>query len=306
MVPMATISARERSRVAWELALAQHGVISRQQLRSLGYTDNAIAHRLRRGRLCRLYPAVFSVGPARPSHYGRWMAATLSCADGAVLSHSSAAALWGLGKEWTSVEVTVSGDRHMRRRGIRIHRSKGLLPHDTSTHRGISVTSPSRTLIDLATRLSLPSLEAAINAADKHGLVDPDGLRASITERPGVRGVPALRRLLDRSTFVLTDSELERRFLPLARAAGLSKPETGVVVNGFKVDFFWPEVGLVVETDGLRYHRTQAQQARDRIRDHAHVRAGLLPLRFTYGQVASEPDVVVGTLAAAVQSRRSA
>jgi very-short-patch-repair endonuclease len=112
----------------------------------------------------------------------------------------------------------------------------------------------------------------------------------------GQPGVPALRKLLDRLTFVLTDSELERYFLPIARRAGLSMPETGRWLNGFEVDFFWPELGLVVETDGLRYHRTPAEQARDRLRDQAHTAAGLTPLRFTHAQVRFEPDYVCMTL----------
>ena len=97
---------------------------------------------------------------------------------------------------------------------------------------------------------------------------------------------------------MLTDSELERRFLPIARRAGLPPPQTGRPVNGFKADFFWPELGLVVETDGLRYHRTPIQQTRDRVRDQAHAAAGLTPLRFTHTQVAYEPDHVEGTLRA--------
>jgi very-short-patch-repair endonuclease len=104
--------------------------------------------------------------------------------------------------------------------------------------------------------------------------------------------------MLDRRTFVLTDSELERRFLPIARAAGLGAPSTGERVNGFRVDFFWAVLGLVVETDGLTYHRTPAQQARDRLRDQAHAAAGLTSLRFTHGQVRYAPGHVRKTLAA--------
>ncbi len=119
------------------------------------------------------------------------------------------------------------------------------------------------------------SLEHCVNEADKRNLTDP-------------AGIGVLRKTLDRRTFVLTDSELERRFLRLVRGAGVSLPRTGRTVNGFKVDFYWPEVGLVVETDGLRYHRTPAQQARDRVRDQVHAAAGLTPLRFTRAQVPAQ------------------
>jgi very-short-patch-repair endonuclease len=118
--------------------------------------------------------------------------------------------------------------------------------------------------------------------------------------------VARLRGILDAQVFISTDSELERWFLPLARRAGLDLPETGCLVNGFRVDFFWAELGLVVETDGLRYHRTPAQQARDKIRDHTHAAAGLTPLRFTHYQIRYQPDYVVGVLERVVKRIRGA
>ncbi|MEX2253245.1 MAG: DUF559 domain-containing protein [Thermoleophilaceae bacterium] len=141
-------------------------------------------------------------------------------------------------------------------------------------------------------------LEAAINEADKLDLIDPETLRQSLGRFAGYPGVVALRELLDHRSFTLTDSELERRFLPIARAAGLPEPLTRQWVEGFRVDFFWPRLGLIVETDGLRYHRTPAQQTRDRRRDQAHVAAGLTTLRFTHAQVRYEPEHVKATLAA--------
>ena len=161
-------------------------------------------------------------------------------------------------------------------------------------------------MIDLGTCLSTAQLEAAVNEADKRDLIDPEALRAVVERRPRLHGVRALRRILDRRTFVLTDSELERRFLSLARRAGLPRPHAGSYLNGYKVDFFWPELGLVVETDGLRYHRTPAQQARDRERDQAHAAAGMTPLRFTHSQVTQQPDRVAATLAAVAQRLRNA
>ncbi len=109
-------------------------------------------------------------------------------------------------------------------------------------------------------------------------------------------GHPALRTLLDRDTFRLTDSELERRFLALVRTAKLPAPLTRQSVSGFRVDFFWPDLGLVVETDGLRYHRTASQQTRDRVRDQTHTAAGLTQLRFTHEQVTREPGRVIDML----------
>jgi hypothetical protein len=141
-----------------------------------------------------------------------------------------------------------------------------------TTYRGIPITSPTRTLIDIAVRLDREPLEAAINEADKLDLCDPEELRSALDGAAGQPGVRALRTVLDRRTFTLTDSELERRFMRIVRGLGLAQPATGVWVNGFKVDFHWPDLGLVVETDGLRFHRTPAEQARDRLRDQRHTR----------------------------------
>ena len=168
----------------------------------------------------------------------------------------------------------------------------------------IPVTTPVRTLIDLGTRLRPYALEAAINEADKLDLIDPVALGAALQDRRGQRGVRPLREILERGEFVLTDSELERRFLPIARRAGLGTPLTQEWVNGFRVDFHWPNLGLVVETDGLRYHRTPGEQARDRLRDQAHVAAGMTALRFTHWQVRYDPKQVERTLRAAVSIER--
>ena len=140
-------------------------------------------------------------------------------------------------------------------------------------------------------------VEAAINEADKLDLCDPERLRAELEDLPAWTGIDKLRRILDRRTFTTTDTELERRFLPIARRAGLPSPLTQHWLNGFRVDFYFPDLKLVVETDGLRYHRTPAQQARDRLRDQAHLAAGLTPLRFTHAQVRFDRSYVRGTLA---------
>jgi very-short-patch-repair endonuclease len=119
---------------------------------------------------------------------------------------------------------------------------------------------------------------------------------------PRQPGIGVLRKVLDRRTFTLTDSELERRFLRSLALRACRLLRTGRYVNGFKVDFHWRHLGLIVETDGLRYHRTAAQQAKDRVRDQTHTAAGLTSLRFTHAQVRYEPDRVRATLA--VTARR--
>jgi len=163
------------------------------------------------------------------------------------------------------VEVSIRRASPRRGSDLVVHRRPSLRREDCGSFEGIPVTSPVQTLIDISPRLGRLRVE---------------------------------RVILDRRTFRLTREELERRFLPLAREVGLPVPLTRRWVNGFEVDFLWPELGFLVETDGLRYHRTPAEQARDRVRDQAHTAAGFVHLRFTHEQVRYEPDHVRATLVA--------
>ncbi|HEU5104842.1 MAG TPA: DUF559 domain-containing protein [Solirubrobacterales bacterium] len=226
------------------------------------------------------------------------MAAVLACGPEGVLSYSSAAALWRIGfEERDLIELSVASPYQRRRPGLRIFRRSSLWPEDQIARNGIPVTTPIQTLVDMTPRLDRRGVERMINEADKYDLVHPPELRAALDKRVGEPGVARLCHILDRRTFRLTKEELERRFLPLAAQAGLPVPLTGQWVNEFEVDFYWPDLGLVVETDGLRYHRTPAEQARDRLRDQAHTAAGLTQLRFTHEQVRYEPEYVRGILA---------
>jgi very-short-patch-repair endonuclease len=277
-------------------------VVALFQLVALGYTLEAIKHRVASGRLHPIHRGVYAVGRRDLTRLGEWMAAVLACGEAAVLSHESAAALWGLRAEREPrVHVSVPRPADPRHAGVEVHRRSALEPADLTRCKNIPVTSPTQTLIDLGTRLTTQGLEAAINEADKEDLVKFAALKVVVDERRGQRGVPALRKILDRDEFVLTDSALERRFLPIARRAGLAKPLTQARINGFRVDFYWPDLRLVVETDGLRYHRTPSEQRRDRLRDQAHIAAGLLPLRFTHWQVRYDPGHVERTLRSAAR-----
>jgi predicted transcriptional regulator of viral defense system len=291
----------------WALAKRQHGVITRRQLLELGFSAQSIKHRVANGRLHRVRAGVYAVGRPQLPLYGRWLAAVLACGPEAAVSHETAAALWGIRPVRTDrIEISVPINVVRRQQGILLHRRAALLSADVMMRHAIPVTSPVCTLIDLATRLDPDALEVAINEADKHDLADPEDLRSALEQVARRPGVKALRELLDQRTFSLTDSELERRFLPVVREAGLPAPATGRYVNGFKVDFYWPALGLIVETDGLRYHRTPAQQARDRVRDQTHTAAGLTPLRFTRAQVRFDPHHVQSTLAAVARRLRAA
>jgi hypothetical protein len=298
---------------AWKLAARQHWVVTRAQLRGLGLSSEAIRHRLRTGLLRRVMRGVYMVGRPEIDSRGRWMAAVLACGPLALLSHQSAAALLGIRDERSGpIDVVVPDHVDCRPPDLRVHRRVGLLAPGEWSERWpasgfadrIPVTGPVVTLIDLATCLAIAELEAAVNEASQRDLIDPESLREALDAIPARPGIARLRRLLDRDTFVLTTTRLEQLFPPIARAAGLPLPHTQARHGRYRVDFYWPDLGLIVETDSFRFHRTPAKQAEDNRRDQAHLVAGRLPLRFTHWQVAREPDYVRGILAGVARQRQ--
>lgn len=225
------------------------------------------------------------------------MAAVLCCGEEAVLSHGSAAALMGFGVERDGlVDVAVRSSTIRRHPELRVHRRPHLRDEDVGLYDRIPVTSPAQTLIDLAAESDRITVERMVDEADRLDLISPPELRIALELHPRQRGVARLRTWIDRRTFRLTRSRLERFFLPLARDVGLPVPETKAWINGFEVDFLWREMRLVVETDSLRHHRTPAQQSRDHRRDQAHAVAGFTSLRFTHEQVRYEPEHVRAVL----------
>ena len=297
----------KRNRAAWELAGRQHGVVARRQLLGIGFNAREIEHRVARRRLHLVMRGVYAVGWPKLTRERRWMAAVLACGEGALLSHRSAAALWEIGHERRGVvDISVTRRAELKRRGLRVRGRPSLKAKSIAAHHGIPVTTPVQTLIDLATELGPIGVERAVNEADKRDLIDPETLRVELGRRVGEPGVKALRGLLDKRTFRLSDSDLEILFRPIALEAGLPPPLTKEIVNGWEVDFFFRDLGLVVETDGLRYHRTPSTQTRDAQRDRAHVLAGMTPLRFTHyeikyerGRVRSELRRIADSLSAA-------
>jgi very-short-patch-repair endonuclease len=286
-----------RSGAAWKLARAQHGVLARTDLLDLGFSDAGIKHRVASGRLHPVAAGVYAVGRPDLSPRGRWMTAVLACGEGAVLSHRSAAELWGIGfEERGRIDVSIRRRSRLERAGVKV-RARPKLPDGNVVRRfGIPVTNPTQTLVDLATELKPVRLERAVNQADVHDLVDPETLRRSLDAYVGIPGGRTLRTMLDRHTFRLSDSDLEIYFRPLALAAGFPVPLTKQWVLGFEVDFHFPDHGLIVETDGLRYHRTPAQQARMVKRDQTHTSHGFRVLRFTHWQIAHAPNEVAEVL----------
>lgn len=300
---MAWKNAQESARAAWALARAQHWVVTRGQLLELGYTSRAIEMRLQAGRLHPLHAGVYAVGRPALTREGHFIAAVLACGDGAALSDESAGEHWRIrAPRLGPIHVSVRG-RHARRRGIQVHRRAAF---ETTRHLGVPVTTAVCTIVQLATTLADDPLERSVNEAVNLGLTDPVRLRAAVAGMPHRRGAGRILRLLDRDTYAVTDSRLEQRLLRIALKAGLPKPATQVRREGGRVDFFWPELGLIVEADSLRFHRTPAQQRADRLRDQRHAAAGFQTLRFTHWQIFHEPEHVAATLAAVARRLQAA
>jgi len=258
------------------LAANQHGVASLEQLRAVGISLEAAKYRARTGRLHRVHRGVYAMGHARLSDEGRWMAAVLACGRGAVLSHRDAAALWRiLPPRSGPVAITVPGIAgRAKRKGIALHRSSTLTQQATTLRRGIAVTSPTRTLIDLRRTTSPEELSKAQREAEFRGYRLDDTL-----DEPEP-----------------TRNELERRFLRLCRAASLPSPEVNVAVGEYVPDFLWRQQRLIVETDGWRSHRGRAAFEHDHIRQARLVAAGYEVLRFTWRQVVDDPNQVIASV----------
>jgi very-short-patch-repair endonuclease len=245
----------------------------------LGLGPKAIDHRIRTGRLHVIHRGVYAVGHDRLTERGRNVAALLAAGPQAVLSHRSAGAVWRFATAPATVEVTVLGSARRSRPTLQIHRTASLDARDVRLHDGLRLTSPERTLHDLA---RVMDVERATAEAQVLGLIPRD-----TTDTPPTR------------------SELERRMLALLRDAGLPPPLVNTHIGRFEVDFAWPDHQVVAELDGWAAHSTRLAFERDRARDAALQAAGHAVLRFTWRQLRDNPLLVAGRIAH-VLGRRAA
>lgn len=246
------------------LADHQHGVVSHGQLVELGLSRQAIHQRVRSGRLHVVYRGVYAVGRRRIDRRGWWKGATLAAGDGAVLSHTSAAALWGLIQSRESVEVTVpSGGGRKRRPGLTIHRTSSLPEHETTVRDSIPVTSLARTLLDLSTIFERRQLERALDEAEYLRLYDGIAIERVIAEHP--RRAARLRTCIEEHLAGTTGTNegLEERFLLLCRAYGIPDPLVHQRIGPYEVDFLWSAERVIVETDDRASHLRAASFERD-------------------------------------------
>jgi Protein of unknown function (DUF559) len=215
------------------------------------------------------------------------MAAVLACGEGAVLSHTSAAAHWELlGSAAAKIDVTAPVTR-VGLPGIRLHRSRSLDARDTTHHEGIPITTVPRTLLDLAATVRSDRLERALAQAERLQLYDHRAITDLLARANGHRGTGALAQATSREDPKWTRSELEAWFLALVRDAGLPEPLVNFALTApdhprLEVDFYWPTHDLIVELDGWDTHHTRAAFEADRARDAALTVAGRKVLRFTW------------------------
>jgi hypothetical protein len=232
------------------------------------------------------------------------MAAVLSCGPGALLSHGSAAWLWGLSTRFPrEVEVTAARPRHPRP-GIRVHSAATLNAEDKAVVEGLAVTAVSRTLLDLAaTDPRQPG--PALARAKRLGLLDLIALDELLARRRGYRGVRRLHRALDDFRDpAFTRSGVERRFLKLVKRAGLPRPSTNLFVAGHELDAYWPELRFAVELDTYEFHGDAESFERDRKRQEDLKLAGIEMVRITGRRIDAEPGAVIHRLRLLLAQRR--
>lgn len=279
------------------LAAAQHGVVSRAQLLELGLSASAIRRRVQGGRFHIVYRGVYAVGHKRLTREGRWMAAVLAAGANAVLSHRSAAALWGLRQHGGRPEVTVPAGRRGPPR-LTVHRS--LLPFDEVIVRdGIPITTAARTILDCAAVIASGDVERLIREAEFLRLDDQVGLDALLARYPRRQGTAALRAAIARAKqgSGRTRLELEARFKSLLSKANLPQPDMNATLElgelTIQPDFLWRQKKLIVELDSHQAHYTTHAFENDRARDRAATVAGYKVVRVTSRQLDDEAGQIL-------------
>jgi very-short-patch-repair endonuclease len=295
---------RRSQRLVARLAEERHGVVSGRQLVELGYSREKVAREVAAGRLHQLHWDVYAVGHAGISRHGRCLAAVLSCGDGALLTHRSAAWLWGLTKRFAvPVEVTAASPRRTRE-AIRVHSAKALMPEDRSQSERIPVTAVPRTLLDFAA-VDPNFLGAALDNAHRLGLIDLIAIDELIKRSRGFRGVARLRTALEiHRPAAFTRSGLERRFRDLVRRSGLPMPAANVFIEGYELDAYWPAERFAVELDTYEYHGSPRAFEADRVRQENLKLAGVEIVRITGTRLEREPATVVRHLRRLLVQRR--
>jgi hypothetical protein len=280
------------------LANRQHGVVSIEQLKRLGYSKDQVRWAARTGWLHSIDRGVYALGHTRLSAHGECFAAVFACGPGAVLSHHSAAWLHGLAR-WSPDPFHVTGPVARRPRlPVRIHRARRLEDADRRLVEGIPVTVVPRLLLDMAAAIKFAQLEKMVERVEERGLFDLREVEDLLARTVGHHGHGRLRKAISLyrpSSF--TRSGLEKRWLELVLEAGLPQPHMNYVEQGFELDCYWPEHRFAVELDLFETHGTRAAFERDRERQEELLLAGITMTRVTGPRLEREPEEVIRRVA---------
>jgi hypothetical protein len=292
---MQTASAAEpvEARMA-SLAQDQHGVVARRQLSRLGITKEQIDGRLRAGGLHLIHRGVYAVGHTAITRRGRWMAAVLASGDGAVLSHGSATALFGVWGSGTG-EIHVTVPRKLRSQAP-IRRHFSVLPEDErEIVDGIPVTSASRAVLDLAGEAGEAAAESALRELEYLGIYGTVSLPTLLARHPNHRGAQACREALEhlrKDPGGRLRGDLEEHFIAFLDAEKIPRPRLNVWLSigddRYQVDCLWPKSRLIVELDDWKSHGTRRGFRKDRERDRRLGVAGYRVIRITEDQIRDE------------------
>jgi very-short-patch-repair endonuclease len=302
------VSGSRDARVA-AIAAQQRGRVARRQLLAGGLTAGQIHHLLRSDRLFRMLSGVYAVGSPAPVALGRETSALLAVREGALLSHITAARLWGLLPAGSApdepVHVMVDDGWIPHVRGVRGHHSRILAPRDRCVRDRLAVCAPARVLLDLAPELDARSLGRAIDEGRLQNILVAGDLAELLDRAGGHPGAGALRAVLAAADLDagVTESEAERRLRSLLVDADLARPQRNAWVTGYRLDSFWPDARLAVEVDGYRVHSLRSRFEGDRTRDARLDTAGVKVLHVTWRQMEREPLAVIARIAAALARR---
>jgi hypothetical protein len=272
---------------------------------TLGYSHSAVTRATRRGRLHRLYRGVFAVGHTDLSAQAECLAAVFACGPGALLSHHSAAWLWGIAR-WSHRPISVTApSRRKPRPPIRLRHSRALTPEDRALYEDIPVTAVPRTLLDLAAAVRLERLQRLLERAEELRLFELEPVEALLDRAGKHPGVGNLRRALSHyRPAPFTRSGLERRFLGLIADADIPRPVTGFNEAGYELDVYWPDARFAVELDTYETHGTHGAFERDRLRQEDLKLAGIEMTRVTGQRLSNEPDQVIERITRLLRQRR--
>lgn len=296
-----------RDRALAETATCQGGTVSLDQLGEAGISPRSASRRNDKGSLHRIHRGVYVVGHRSISRAARLRAALLACGEGGVISHGTAAALWGLWDEWPAlIDVTVPEQAGRKVDEVRCRRCRYPLEEEITEHLGVRCTTPARVFVDLAGMCRLATVRRAVERAAVLKLLDLDAAYRAVHFAKGRRGLRGLVAVLD--AWRTPDgkpqdvrSDFEALVLPRLVAMGLPRPLCNETLRlegeRLMVDFLWPAQKVVVETDGAATHQTPVAFQRDRHRDQLLIAAGYRVPRVTWDQMRVELDAVVARVA---------